>query len=565
MSKSQGIVQFYHERIRSIGKYSLSSLQADLLSGVIVALVALPLAMSFSISAGLDPQLGLYAAIAAGLIAGIVGGSNFTIAGPAGAFIAILFSVVLKFGYEKMLVTTIMAGVIMIIVAIFRLGSLVRYIPYPVIVGFTSGIAVVILSTQLTSIFGLSDIEKHEYFHQNIMEVASHLGSTYWPAVMVTVITAVAMVAMQRWKPKLPAALIGIVAATIIAIVFQFQVSTIESVYGVISATLPAVHVPQFYFSMVPELIGPALAIAGLAMVETLLTSVVADGMTKTKHHSNAQLVGVGMANVGSALVGGIPVSGVIARTGLNIRAGGKTRMANIFHGLILLAIMLLFAPLVSKIPLAALAGVLLIVAGRMLEPRQIIDMIRFGGKSDAGVLLVTLLLTVFLDLTISIPIGLVLAALLFLRDVSKLEVSHAILDRDKGEVFVPSVKPVDCPHISVFNIDGPLFFGAVHSAIDALDREMHTQGIILRLHDTSLIDVTGINALRSILHIHKPQRSVYLCGLQPQVKDAINKSSLLKEFGENRIFDRTKDAINQALKDQDATKSCEYYEYREE
>lgn len=541
--------------------YSLGDLKSDFLAGLIVALVALPLAMSFAIAIGVRPEYGLIAAIIGGIAAAFFGGSEMNVTGPTGAFIAILGTIVVKFGYQDLLIAGFMAGIILFLAGVFRFGKLIEFIPYPVTIGFTGGIAVIIASSQLSNVLGLEGLTRYEFFHENIIEIFSNIPAANLITIGIAVFTIILMWLLPKLNGKIPAALIAVIFSAVAVELFGLKVSTIASVFGEIPNTLPPFTFPEISFHKVVDLLPAAFSIAILGAIESLLSCVVADGMTRKNHNSNSELIGQGIANVVTPFFGGIPVTGAIARTAVNVKSGAKTRFASIFHALFLLLMMIVFAPLVGKIPLAALGGILLVVSFRMAEVGHMKDLLVHADRQDKAVLLCTLLLTIFTDLTISIPVGISLSALLFIKGMSEMGVSPTVVDRKQKEPhFVPTSEQLKCPHIAIYTIEGPLFFGAARKLVTVLKDVTHAKSLILRLQHVPVMDATGINALREIISHHSGYRDVYLTGIQKQVMDKLEALDVLDSIGRERILPRTKDAINKALRDQGLKKGCEEF-----
>lgn len=554
-------MHYYRLRLAQLREYSFLSFRADLTAGLLVALVALPLAMSFAISIGVNPEYGLYAAILGGVVAALFGGSEFNVTGPTGAFVAVLSGVVFQFGYEYLLVAGLLSGMLLLVGGVFKFGRMIEFIPYPVVIGFTSGIAVIIFSTQLGSIFGLTGLERHEYFHENILVFFEQVSTLQWSALLIAVSTAVLMIAIPRLHPKLPSALIGIIVVTVLAVLLGLDVPNIQTVFGGIPREIPAFSFPHITGSIIIQLLPSAAVIAFLGSIESLLSCVISDGMTRKRHDSNAELVGQGIANLLVPFVGGIPVTGALARTAVNVKAGAQTRFSAVFHSLFLLVIMLVFAPLVNFIPLAALGGVLVVVSYRMAEAKHFKELLFSGDRPDAAVMLLTFLLTVFLNITVSIVVGLVLASLLFMKRMSELNVEATVIDRSGEEShFVPTSEQLRCPHISMYTVQGALFFGAARRLVNALQNVHQARALILRLKHVPVIDATGMNALRNILEMHGTEHAIYVVGATSAVDAAMQKAGLKAIIGEDHFFAHTRNAINAALKEQGLSEGCEEY-----
>lgn len=444
--------------------YSLQNFQKDLLSGIIVGIIAIPLAMAFAIASGVKPEYGIYTTFIAGILISIFGGSKFQIGGPTGAFIPVLFGIVIVYGYENLLLAGLMAGIMLTLMGIFKLGSLIKYIPRPVTIGFTSGIAVIIFTGQIASFLGLSDVKKHEHFIDNMKELALHINTINVYSILTAIICLLVILITPKILPKVPGSLIGLIVSTLIAtFFFTGKVPTIGSDFGPIPSNLPQFHFPNITWENIKQLLAPAFVIAILGGIESLLSAVVADGMTNTKHNSNRELVGQGIANIVTPLFGGIPATGAIARTATNIKNGATSPLSGIIHGVFVLATLLLFAPYASHIPLASMAPVLMIVAWNMSERKHFVDVLKTKA-GDALVLIVTFLLTVFTSLTIAVEVGLVLAVLLFAKRMSEMLVISKVLPdhSNSHEKVVPNAvnETHDCPQVSIYTIEGPLFFG---------------------------------------------------------------------------------------------------------
>ena len=439
--------------------YSWQSFQKDLTSGLIVAVIAIPLGMAFAIASGVKPEYGIYTTIIAGILISLLGGSKYQIGGPTGAFIPILLGIVLTYGYENLLIAGFLAGIILVLMGIFRLGSLIKYIPRPVTIGFTAGIAVIIFTGQISNFLGLEGVESKEYFIENIATIAGQLHTINFYAILTALISLVTIILTPKLFPKIPGPLIGLVVSTVIATVFYpTQVATIGSAYGEIPSTLPSFQFPDITIDKVIMMIQPALIIAILGGIESLLSAVVADGMTNSRHHSNRELIGQGVANMVTPMFGGIPATGAIARTATNIKNGAVSPISGIIHGVTVLIILLLFAPYASKIPLAAMAPILMVVAWNMSE-RKVFSHILKTKTGDSLVLVVTFLLTVFINLTVAVQIGLLLAAILFIKRMSEQMVAAKALPNPETKTKKVETHVVsdtrDCPQVSIFNVEG--------------------------------------------------------------------------------------------------------------
>jgi len=530
-------------------------------SGLIVSLVSLPLAMSFSISIGLGPELGLYSAIFGGFIAAVFGGSETNIIGPTGAFVAVLASIMIQYGYEDLLIAGMLSGIILIMAGLFRLGHFIQYVPYPVILGFTGGIGIIILSTQLGTMFGLEDLVKYEYFHENIIEFLRNVGSLKLSALLLTLVTILIIQGTMWFSSKLPAPLVGIILSSLAVYLFDIEVKTIQDVFGSIPQNLPAIKIPYVSFGKIITLLPMAFTIASLAAIETLLSALTSDSMKGANHNSKFELVGVGLANFFTPFFGGIPVSGAIARTTLNAKSGSKSRIAAMMNALFLLGMMLLLAPLVNHIPLAALAGILVLLSIKMVDVEVAYQLLRDHDWTDFLLLMVTFLLTIFVGLTFGIAVGMAIASMVFLKNLSDETVSRTVVKKLNGELkLVPTDKQIKCDHLGIYTIDVPLFFGTARSIVRSLSTVAHTEATILRLTHLSGIDATGINALKEILDMHSVRHKIYLSGIDAKSKKLFVKTGLLKLIGADHIFENTQEAINAALAAQGLSEGCNAY-----
>ena len=511
--------------------YSWQSLRADTMAGLTVAVVALPLAMALAIASGTTPEKGLHTAIVAGFLISALGGSRVQIGGPTAAFIPVVFNVIEKFGYEGLILCTLLAGLILIVAGLLRVGTLMKYMPQPVITGFTAGIAVTIFISQIKDILGLDIDRLPGEFSERFRAYAEHID-TFNPAALVLALACVGLiVGLRRWRPKWPGMLIAVIGGALFATLLGLPVETIGSSFGEIPATLPSFDFPQIPFERTAELLPAALTIAFLGGVESLLSAVVADGMTGGKHRSNAELVAQGVANTASALIGGLPATGAIARTATNVRSGARTPMAGILHAVFLLLFMLLLAPLMSYVPLAALAAVLLIVAWNMSEVDRFRALLR-SPPGDALVLLITFGLTVVFDLTVAIEVGVVMAAFLFMHRMSQvvaLETDRKLIIEDEDDLSRPPSEDQQRrlpAGVAAFRIEGPLFFAVANRLDDVLDQYPDTpRAFILRMRYVPLIDASGVTALEQFAQrCRRKGTALVLSGVQPQPLAALRQ-----------------------------------------
>lgn len=549
--------------------YSLGHFQKDLLSGLIVGVVAIPLAMSFAIASGVKPEYGIYTTCIAGILISLFGGSRYQIGGPTGAFVPILLGIVITYGYEDLL----LAGIILCLMGIFKLGSLIKFIPRPVTIGFTSGIAVIIFTGQIASFLGLTGIKKHEDFIANLKEIFTHIGTTNFYNVVTALICFFVILVTPKILPKVPGSLVGVLISTIIAtIFFSGHVPTIGTAYGTIPNTLPQFDIPEITIERIQHLIGPAFVIAMLGGIESLLSAVVADGMTNSKHHSNKELIGQGIANIVTPLFGGIPATGAIARTATNIKSGAVSPMSGVIHGVFVLFTLLLLAPYASHIPLASMAPILMVVAWNMSEQQHFVHILKMK-TGDSLVLLVTFSLTVFTSLTTAVEIGLILAIILFTKRMSNMLVMSKVLPdhTTKNEKLLPHVvnNAHDCPQISIYTIEGPLFFGAAQTFEQNILATIHYRPkiLILRMGKVPFIDTTGEAYFRNIGQHFKNQGGVLLIsGAQSELKTTLIKNGLYAEIGKENFFDHTGEAINCALRHLNKAKcvGCKHFAFHE-
>jgi SulP family sulfate permease len=526
--------------------YSRSDLYADLIAGLVVAIVALPLAMAIAIASNLPPERGLFTAIVAGFIISAHGGSRYQIGGPTAAFIVTVATVAMEHGYEGLVLATIMAGIILMIMALVRAGELIKFIPYPVIVGFTSGIALLIAFSQLRDFFGLEVESIPPDFIHKLMVYLTHLHETNIVAVTVSLISIAIIIFLKKYVPKIPGPIVVVTLAGLAVWMFHLPIETIESRFGSIPSMLPAPTWPDISFEKVRQLLPDAITIATLAAIESLLSAVVADGMTGTHHKSNAELLGQGTANIASGFFGGLPATGAIARTATNIKAGARTPVAGIMHAFWLFIFMLFLAPLIVKVPLAALAAILIVVAWNMSEIKHIKEIMK-APRSDRIILLVTFTLTVMVDLNFAIQAGIALASILFIDSMMKSTHIHAVENEEEDPDSI--ARKILPEGVEVYEIEGPLFFGVAEKFIDTLSLFEHPPKVfILRMRHVPLIDASGLHALE-ILHERfvKQQTVLILSGVRPEVRTHIVESGLNTLIGDENIVEHINKAILRA------------------
>ncbi len=532
--------------------YTRQLFQADLTSGIIVGIVALPLAIAFAIASGVTPDKGLVTAVIAGLLISVLGGSRVQIGGPTGAFVPIVYGIVQQYGLDGLIISTFMAGVILILLGIARFGGVIKFIPYSVVVGFTSGIALLIFSTQIKDFFGLQMAKVPEHFHEKWWAYFTHFTTVnYWAAAL-AIGTVVISMGFGRITKKVPGSLIAIVLTTLVVQIFQLPVETIASRFGDIPNTLPMPVLPQVDFAMLQNLIKPAFTIAMLCAIESLLSAVVADGMTGGNHRSNMELVAQGIANIGSAVFGGIPATGAIARTATNIKNGGKTPVAGIIHALTLLVIMLFFGQWAKLIPLSCLSGILVVVAYNMSEWHSFVGLLR-GRRSDIVVLLTTFLLTVLFDLTLAIEVGLVLSAFLFMYNMAEVSEIRDLTESAGEDDETPDNDAMTKYYlpkgIEVYEINGALFFGAAHKFKSAMPRvEKSPQVLILRMRNVPLIDATGVHSLEEFIKTMQSRNTkMVLAGVKPAVYAQLERHRIIFLVGKKNVLPEFNLAVERA------------------
>ena len=513
----------------------------NIVSGIIVGVVALPLAMAFAIASGAKPEQGIYTAIIAGVVVSLCGGSRLQIAGPTGAFIVVLSAITAKYGINGLQIATIMAGIMLLLLGLARMGSIIKFIPDPVILGFTAGIGVIIWVGQWQYFFGLPPVEG-DHFHSKIV----HLLAAFPQLHLTTTAIAIGSLALAIYAPKIkalrkiPGPLVALVAATTAQYIFGFDgIATIGSAFGGIPKGLPSFQLPSVTTAQVVELIGPAFTIAMLGSIESLLSAVVADGMAGTRHNSNQELIGQGLANMLAPFFGGFAATGAIARTATNIRNGGTSPIAGIVHALVLVLILLFLAPLAVHIPLAALAAILFLVAWNMSEARHFVKMVKRAPRADVAILLITFTLTVFADLVVAVNIGVILATLHFLRRMAtSVEVREAS-EQELMQEFAHQGMTSLPPGVLVFAIEGPFFFGAVENFERAL-AGTHTDPriLIIRLKWVPFIDATGLQTLEEVIQdLHRRSVRVMLSGANDRVQSKLIKSGIISLVGVNNSF----------------------------
>jgi sulfate permease, SulP family len=532
--------------------YNKQQFISDATAGVIVGIVALPLAIAFGIASGVTPEKGIITAIIAGFIISFFGGSKVQIGGPTGAFIIIVYGIIQQYGTTGLAIATIMAGVILVIMGFVKFGSLIKFIPYPVVVGFTSGIALLIFSTQVKDFFGLQLQDVPSEFHEKWLAYFNTFTSLNFYVTGIALLSLMIMIIWPKVTHRIPGSLVAIIITTVLVIVFKLPVDTIGSRFGEIPSNLPSPTYYEINLSVIRNLIGPATVIALLAAIESLLSAVVADGMIGGKHRSNMELVAQGLANIVAPIFGGIPATGAIARTATNIKNGGRTPVAGIIHSLTLLLIMLVFGSYARLIPMATLAAILIMVAYNMSEWHSFKSLLK-SPRSDVVVLLTTFFLTVIFDLTIAIEVGMVLSVILFMKRMSEVSnvsvITRELVDtEDKPDPNSINKKQIP-EDVEVFEINGPFFFGAAKKFKEQmLIIEKQPKVRIIRMRNVPAVDATGLQALKEFYNdAIKHKTHLVLSGVHTQPLYAMTQSGIIKLYGEENIFGNLDDALDRA------------------
>lgn len=532
--------------------YSFSQFRADAMAGIIVGIVAIPLAIAFAIASGVSPDRGLITAIIAGFIISALGGSRVQIGGPTGAFVVIVYGVLQRHGMEGLLLATAMAGVMLIVLGFMGFGSAIKFIPYPVIVGFTSGIAVIIFSSQMNDFFGLGLAKVPADFLEKWRLYSEHLGSLNFYASGLSLACLLIVIFWKKISQKIPGPLVALIASTLAVKFFHLPVETIGQRFGEIPHTLPHPALPSFNFDMIRDLVPDASTIALLAGIESLLSAVVADGMIGGKHRPNMELIAQGVANIFSPLFGGIPATGAIARTSTNVQNGGRTPVAGIVHALFVLIVMLFLGRWVALIPLSCLAAILVMVAYRMSEWESFLMLMR-SPKSDVMVLLITFGLTVFVDLTVAIQVGISLSVFLFIKrmaDVTNVGmITREFKDEDEGDDPQAITKRAVPEGVEVYEVNGPFFFGASYKFLEAMKvAQKKTRVRIIRMRNVPAIDATGIHTVKEeFKNAKKHGIHFLLSGVHAQPLVALERSGVLEMIGEDNLFGNIDEALERA------------------
>jgi len=537
---------FFTPKFFSLLKQGITKKQitSDVLAGIVVGIVALPLAIAFAVASGVSPEKGLITAIVAGFIISLLGGSRVQIGGPTGAFIVIVFGIVQQYGVNGLIISTIMAGVILVLMGVLKLGVLLKYFPQPLIVGFTSGIALVIFSTQIKDALGLNVEKVPSEFIDKWITYGENLSAIDITTVIITIATILITIYSKKITTKVPGSFISIILITLIVQLFNIPVATIETYFGEIPNTIQ-MSLPSVDFSNIYQYIAPAFTIALLGGIESLLSAVVSDGMIGGKHRSNTELIAQGIANIVTPLFGGIPATGAIARTATNVKNGGRTPIAGIIHAVTLLLIMLFLGTWAKLIPMSCLAGILIVVAYNMSEWRSFISVLK-GSFFDIIVLLTTFLLTVLVDLTVAIEVGIVLSAVLFMKrmtDISEKRINNAV-DSDIIEDYSAIPK-----EISIYEISGPLFFASAKKYSEVLEGlGIQCKVLIIRMRHVSFIDQTGMHNLKDTLtFLQSKGVNIIITGINPDVKKDLDKAKFDTIINNDNFYDSFDDAIEVA------------------
>jgi len=541
--------RFVPASVLALKHYTARQFTTDAIAGVTVGLVALPLAMAFAISSGLSPQAGIYCAVVTGFLISALGGSQFQIGGPTGAFVVVVAGIVARHGVDGLFMCTMMAGVLLAAAGLLGFGTAVRFIPRPVVVGFTNGIALVIASTQIRDLFGLQIDHVPGEFLQRIETLAAHAGTWSPAATALAGGSLLVMLLAMRWLPKIPPYILALVGGTAAVAVLGLHVETIGTRFGGIPSGLPAIHVPKFRADLIVGLISPALTVAMLGAIESLMSAVVADRLGGDRHNPNVELVAQGVANVVSPLIGGLPATGAIARTATNIRSGARTPVAGIIHALTLLVILLIGAPLASYIPLSVLAAILLVVAWNMGEWREIPELLKLS-RTDIAVWLVTFTLTVVADLTVAVEVGMILAALLFIRRIAETTTVTEVTDDDVEGGRAHVLQDKDIPdYVRIFRIHGPFLFGVTDKLDMVSDRlDALPPIVVMRLRNMTAIDATGLQAIENLAEkLHGSGRTLLLCGAREQPARLMHQAGFEAHVGRENIVEHVQAALERA------------------
>jgi SulP family sulfate permease len=529
--------------------YNTKKFLHDLVAGITVGLVALPLAMAFSIASGLTPQAGIYCAIVTGFLISLLGGSKTQIGGPTGAFVVVVAGIVALHGVDGLFMCTMMAGALLMVMGLTGLGTAVKFIPRPVVIGFTNGIAILIASTQIKDFFGLKLVKVPGIFWQRMEALGASFHTLSYTATALAAATVLVMIVCRAVSNKIPGAIVAFLLGSAAVVLFKLPVETIGSRFGGIPGGLPHFEIPHFRADLIHGLLGPALTVAMLGAIESLMSAVVSDRMSNDRHNPNVELIGQGVANIVSPMFGGLPATGAIARTATNIRSGAQTPVAGMIHALTLLSILLFAAPYVSHVPLAVLAGILMVVAYNMGEWREIPQLLKLT-KTDISVWIVTFALTVFADLTVAVEAGMILAALLFIGRVTATTTVSQVTEEYVEDARVHILQDKDIPYYAtIFRIHGPFLFGSTDK-IHVVTEHMNTLPpvVILRLRNMTALDATGLFAIEEVAkELHESGRALILCGAREQPASLIHQAEFEEVVGAENICANVQSALRRA------------------
>lgn len=535
--------------VLTLRDYNSEKFVHDLIAGVTVGLVALPLAMAFAIASGLTPQAGIYCAIVTGFLISVLGGSKTQIGGPTGAFVVVVAGIVATHGVDGLFMCTMMAGVLLVVLGLTGMGSAVKFIPRPIVIGFTNGIAILIASTQVKDFFGLRIDAVPGEFLKRMQALSAHFLTLNLEATILAAATVAILIVCRMISNRVPGPIVALVLSTAAVAIFKLPVETVGTRFGGIPSGLPHFAVPQFRSELLLGLLAPALTVAMLGAIESLMSAVVSDRMSNDRHNPNVELFGQGVANIISPLFGGLPATGAIARTATNIRAGAQTPVAGMIHSLTLLCVVLFAAPLVRFVPMAVLAGILMVVAYNMGEWREIPQLLKLT-KTDISVWLVTFALTVFADLTVAVEAGMILAALLFISRVAATTTVSQVTDDYIEDGRVHILQDKDIPYYAtIFRIHGPFLFGATDK-ISLVTENMHKLPpiVIIRLRNMTALDATGLFALEEVARsLHKSGRTLILCGARQQPAQLIHQAEFEEIVGRENICENVRKALQRA------------------
>ena len=529
--------------------YNSSKFLHDLVAGITVGLVALPLAMAFSIASGLTPQAGIYCAVVTGFLISLLGGSKTQIGGPTGAFVVVVAGIVAAHGVDGLFMCTVMAGALLVVMGLTGMGTAVKFIPRPVVIGFTNGIAILIASTQVKDFFGLQLDKVPGVFWLRMEALASHFKTLNYESTALALGTVIILIVCRVVSTRIPGPIVALTLGTVAVAVFKLPVETIGTRFGGIPSGLPHLVIPKFRLDLVHGLLGPAVTVAMLGAIESLMSAVVSDRMSNDRHNPNVELIGQGVANIASPLFGGLPATGAIARTATNIRSGAQSPIAGVIHSLTLVCILLFASHLVSYVPMAVLAGILMVVAYNMGEWREIPQLLKLT-KTDISVWLVTFALTVFADLTVAVEAGMIIAALLFISRVAATTTVSQVTDDYVEDGRVHILQDKDIPYYAtIFRIHGPFLFGATDK-IDVVTEKIHKLPpvIILRLRNMTALDATGLFALEETAkRLQATGRTLLLCGAREQPAKLIHQAEFEEVIGAANICENVQHALRRA------------------